>query len=95
MSGETYAGHTYPFRVDNGVVFRNTYSEDGSRLRYETLEGPTAGAGEEVELQAAEIAPRLFFISWVEASGMTVSHAMNLNTKTVHAFWTWQDDGGR
>jgi hypothetical protein len=26
---------------------------------------------------------------------MTVSHAMNLNTKTVHAFWTWQDDGGR
>jgi hypothetical protein len=33
MSGETYAAHTCLFRVDNGVVFRNTYSEDGSRLR--------------------------------------------------------------
>jgi hypothetical protein len=44
MSGETYADHTYLFRVHNGVVFPNTYSEDGSRLRYETLEDPTAGA---------------------------------------------------
>ena len=30
MSTESYAGQTYIFRVDNGVVFRNTYSEDGS-----------------------------------------------------------------
>lgn len=26
---------------------------------------------------------------------MTVTHAMNLNTNTVHAFWTYQADGGR
>ena len=93
MSTESYAGHTYIFRVDNGVVFRNTYSEDGSRLHFESLEGPYGSA--KVELNAAEVAPGLFFVSWVEDSGMTVSHAMNLNSKTVHCFWTWQDEGGR
>ena len=39
MSTESYAGRKYLFRVDNGVVFRNTYSEDGSRLHTECLEG--------------------------------------------------------
>ncbi|MFI7339784.1 MoaF-related domain-containing protein [Streptomyces sp. NPDC050085] len=93
MSALTYAGRTFVFRVDNGVVFRNTYSPDGTGLRYETLEGPAKGAVESVALHAAEVAPGLFLIGWVEKSGMTVTHVMNLNTLTVHAFWTYENDG--
>ncbi|TXC99797.1 MoaF N-terminal domain-containing protein [Streptomyces sp. ISID311] len=95
MSTLTYAGRTFVFRVDNGVVFRNTYSADGTSLHYETLEGPAKGATETVALHAAEVAPGIFLLGWVEESGMTVTHVMNLDTLTVHALWTDENDGRR
>ncbi|GAA3781792.1 hypothetical protein ACFS5L_14825 [Streptomyces phyllanthi] len=95
MSDLTYDGKTFVFRVDNGVVFRNTYTADGTSLRYETLQGPAKGAAETVTLHTAEVAPGLFMLSWVEASGMTITHLMNLNTRTVHAFWTYETGDGR
>ncbi|MFI7296820.1 MoaF-related domain-containing protein [Streptomyces sp. NPDC050121] len=95
MSNLTYAGKTYRFSVDNGVVFHNAYSPDGTTLHYETVAGPTAGASEDVTLHAAEAAPGVFLLGWVEKSGMTVTHAMNLNTLTVHAFWTYDTPEGR
>jgi hypothetical protein len=52
MSTPTYAGHTFELRIDNGVVFRNGYTPDGTGLHYEVLEGPTAGAAETVSLHA-------------------------------------------
>jgi hypothetical protein len=50
MSTPTYAGHTFELRIDNGVVFRNSYTPDGTGLHYEVLEGPTAAAAETVSL---------------------------------------------
>ncbi|MFF3942642.1 MoaF-related domain-containing protein [Streptomyces phaeofaciens] len=95
MSNLTYAGKSYRFSVDNGVVFHNTYGPDGTTLRYETVAGPDAGASENVTLHAAQAAPGVFLLGWVEESGMTVTHAMNLNTLTVHAFWTYDTPEGR
>ena len=88
MSNLTYAGKTYKFSVDNGVVFHNTYSPDGTTLRYKTVACPNTGANEDVTLHAVEVAPGVFLLGWVEESGMTVTHAMNLNALTVQAFWT-------
>ncbi|MGP3945908.1 MoaF-related domain-containing protein [Streptomyces sp. 6N106] len=95
MSGLTYAGKTFVFRVDNGVTFRNTCTADGTSLRYETLQGPAKGTEETVTLHTAEVAPDLFTLGWVEASGMTITHLMNLNTWTVHAVWTYETGDGR
>lgn len=95
MSAQSYADRTFVFRVDNGVVFRNTYSADGTGLHYETLEGPAKGAAEDVALQAAEVAPGIFVMGWVEESGMTVTHVMNLDSLTVHALWTYESNGRR
>ena len=95
MSSLTYAGRTFVFRVDNGVVFRNTYSADGTSLRYEILEGAARGSREKVALHAAEVAPGIFVLGWAEESGMTVTHVMNLTTHTVHAFWTYENGNGR
>jgi phenolic acid decarboxylase len=81
--------------VDNGAVFHNTYSGDGKKLRYEAVAGPTRGAVEEVDLHVAELAEGVFLVGWVEASGMTVTHGMNLNANTVQAFWTYETAGGR
>lgn len=91
----TYAGKTFIITVDNGVTFRNTYSADGTKLHYETIAGPTSGAHEDVVLHSAEVAPGIFIIGWVEQSGMTITHVMNLNTATVHAFWTFDPGNGR
>lgn len=95
MSAHTYAGHTFVFRVDNGTVFRNTYTSDGTGLHYETLEGPGKGSQETVVLHTAEVSPGIFILGWVEQSGMTVTHVMNLKTHTVHAFWTYDTGRGR
>jgi phenolic acid decarboxylase len=95
MSNLTYSGKTYKFSVGNGTVFHNTYSPDGTALHYQTVAGPTTGASEDVTLHAAEVARGVFLLGWAEESGMTVTHAMNLNTLTVHAFWTYDTPEGR
>ncbi|MGK4584255.1 MoaF-related domain-containing protein [Kitasatospora sp. HPMI-4] len=89
-----FAGHTYLFRVDNGAAFRNAYSADGTRLHWEGL-GESAGQSEDVALHVAEVAPQIYFVSWTEASGLTVSHVMDLAKLTVRTFWTYEGEGGR
>ncbi|AXI76931.1 MoaF-related domain-containing protein [Peterkaempfera bronchialis] len=89
-----FAGRTYLFRVDNGAEFRNAYSADGSRLRWEGL-GESAGQGDDVALHVAEVAPEVYFVNWTERSGLTVSHVMDLANLTVRVFWTYEGEGGR
>ncbi|MFD5407831.1 phenolic acid decarboxylase [Streptomyces griseorubiginosus] len=95
MSTLTYAGKKFRFTVDNGTVFHNTYAPDGTELRYETVAGPGTGTVEDVDLHAAEVATGVFLVGWTEKSGMSVTHAMNMNTNTVHAFWTYETPDGR
>lgn len=90
----SFAGRTYLFQVDNGAAFRNAYSADGKRLRWEGL-GESAGQWEDVELHVAQVRPDLYFVSWTEPSGITVSHVMDLAALTVRAFWTYEGEGGR
>ena len=89
-----FAGRTYVFQVDNGAAFRNSYSADGTRLHWEGL-GESAGQFEDVPLHTALVAPGIWFVSWTERSGLTVSHVMDLNSLTVKAFWTFEGESGR
>ncbi|MDH6114089.1 phenolic acid decarboxylase [Kitasatospora sp. MAP12-15] len=89
-----FAGRTYLFQVDNGAAFRNSYSSDGSRLRWEGL-GESAGQWDDVALHVARVAPEVYFVSWTEKSGLTVSHVMDLAALTVRVFWTYEGEGGR
>ncbi|PYC76812.1 hypothetical protein C7C46_21785 [Streptomyces tateyamensis] len=89
-----FAGRTYLFEVDNGAAFRNTYSADGKRLRWEGL-GESAGQWLDVELHVAQVAPQIWFVSWTEDSGLTISHVMDLGAMTVRVFWTYEGEGGR
>ncbi|WP_033212244.1 MoaF-related domain-containing protein [Kitasatospora phosalacinea] len=89
-----FAGRTYLFEVDNGASFRNSYSADGTRLRWEGL-GESAGQYEDVPLHVAAVGPGVWFVSWTERSGITVSHVMDLNALTVKVFWTWEGETGR
>ncbi|UPZ33774.1 hypothetical protein MUK60_41830 [Streptomyces sp. LRE541] len=86
MSELTCAGKVFVFHVDHGVVFRGTYAADGTTLHHETLEGPAIGAEETVTLHTGEVGHGLFMLGRAEKPGMTVTHLMNLNARTVHAF---------
>lgn len=89
-----FAGHAYRLEVDNGVVFRNSYSADGTTLHWEALEGPMKGHDGDEKLSVREIRDGVYHINWVEASGMTVSHVMDLTSKTVSVYWTYVGENG-
>lgn len=91
-----FAGHTYVLTLDNGAVLRNSYSADGATLNWTALEGPMAGHSGREALSVRAVGEGLYFVNWVEASGMTVSHVMDLGRGTVSVYWTYATpDGGR
>ncbi|WP_327354998.1 MoaF-related domain-containing protein [Streptomyces sp. NBC_01304] len=90
-----FAGHAYRLEVDNGVVFRNSYSADGAKLHWEALEGPMKGNSGNQDLAVKKVNDGVYHVNWVEESGMTVSHVMDLNSKTVSVYWTYVDGQGK
>ena len=95
MSTASFADRTFRIRFDNGTVYENTYSSDGSRLHYETVEGPMTGKSEDVVLHTAELGEQTYLVNWVESDGTSVTHVMNLATGRVDAFWTYSDGSAR
>lgn len=91
-----FAGHTYRITVDNGSVFENTYSADGTRLHAVTLAGHGQGTTMDVPLDVATVsaANHVYFVSWVEPDTTTVSHVMHLRARTVQIFFTYANASG-
>ncbi|MEV4658096.1 hypothetical protein [Micromonospora sp. NPDC049301] len=90
-----FAGNSHTLQFEDGAVFRETYSPDGRSLRWEGLEGPFAGSAETVSLYVGEVADGVYFVSWLESSGMTVSRVMDFNNGTAQDFWTKPAEAGR
>lgn len=95
MTDFAFAGKTFEVRLDNGVVFHNTYAAEGNRLRYEEIDGAVESASEEVRLHVAEVAAGIYLLGWNEVSGTAVSHVMDFNTGSITAFWSFDVGGGR
>ncbi|MFJ6216778.1 MoaF-related domain-containing protein [Streptomyces sp. NPDC092296] len=89
-----FAGHTYLVTMDNGNVYRNTYSADGSTLHSETVQGDGVGDSFDAPLQVVQTGIAQYFVSWVEPNGVTISHVMNLLTSTVQAYVTFGTAAG-
>jgi hypothetical protein len=88
MPAPVFAGKSYSFQVDNGMELRDQYAGDGRSLRWEAVKGPTTGQSETVDLHVVEVADGVYFVSWLESSGMTISRVMNFKTGEAQAFWT-------
>jgi phenolic acid decarboxylase len=95
MADFAFAGKTFEVRVDNGVIFHNTYGPEGNKLRYEEIDGAVEGASEEVRVHVAEVAAGIYLLGWNELSGTAVTHVMDFNTDTITAFWSFDVGGGR
>ncbi|MFC3493215.1 MoaF-related domain-containing protein [Glycomyces rhizosphaerae] len=95
MTDFAFAGKTFEVRLDNGVVFHNTYAAEGNKLQYAEIDGATEGASEEVDLYVAEVASRTYLVGWNEVSGTVVTHLMDFKNKRITAFWSFDTGGGR
>lgn len=95
MSDFAFAGKTFEIRLDNGVVFHNTYGSEGSTLHYEEVDGASEGGSEAVGLHVGEVSRGVYLLGWNEVSGTAVTHVMDFNTGTVTGFWSIDDGGGR
>jgi phenolic acid decarboxylase len=67
----------------------------GSRVGWRALTGPAAGKSGTEAASIAELRPGLWFVSWVEGSGTTVSQTLDLEAMTVASFVTFDAGGTR
>lgn len=94
MGVPVFAGKSYSLQVDNGIELRDQYAGDGRSLHWEATKGPTKGQSETVDLNVVEVADGVYFVSWLESSGMTISRVMNFKTGEVQLFWTMPASDG-
>lgn len=60
------------------------------QLQWKALTGPSAGTSGNERIYTIVLAPHLYFISWVESNGTTVSNVVDLSRMRVAAFVTFQ-----
>ena len=83
------AGEVLMICMDNGSVFRNSYSTDGRYVTWEAVSGPAEGRRERCPLHWVRLTPGVFFLNWIESDATTVSHVLNLTTMTAEVFWSF------
>lgn len=64
-----------------------------NQLRWKSIGVSDGGPSEETEdYTVKEIATNVYFVSWMEQSGMTVSEVIDLPNQKVYATITWGDE---
>jgi phenolic acid decarboxylase len=88
-----FAGKKLHFAYDSGIEIDAHYVSD-TELYWRATAGPPAGQAGTEAIQAVEVAPDIFFISWVEEGGLTLSQVLDLEDMKVFSYVT-MDMGGR
>lgn len=81
-------------RYESGLQVEGHYASP-TEVRWKAVTGPAEGKTGTEKTRIVEVAPEVFFVSWLEASGTTVSQVLDLNRRTVTAFVTFDAGGGR
>lgn len=66
-----------------------------STVSWEVRAGAESGSKGTENITVAEVAPNIFFVCWVEASGTTVSQVLDLDHAVVTGFVTFDTPEGR
>lgn len=75
---------------ETGYHFKLEYL-DANQMRYTSLREEDQGKTEVVKIELQDQKSGMISVSWVEATGTTVTHIINLNHGQVYAFMTWPD----
>ena len=82
------------FHYESGLQIIGHYSTP-TEVSWEALAGPAKGSKGTESVHMAEVAPNIFFVSWVEKSGTTVSQVLDLDKLVVTGFVTFDTPQGR
>ena len=82
------------FLYKSGLQVIGDYSTP-TEVSWEALTGPAKGTRGTESVHTAEVARNIFFVSWVEKSGTTVSQVLDLDRFVVTAFVTFDTPQGR
>src|SRR5262249_43684495 len=81
-------------RYESGLEVKAHY-ESATELAWEALTGPSKGTSGNETIYSSEVAPNVFFISWLENHGVSVSNVLDLNDRRMTAFVTFDAGKGR
>ncbi len=84
----SFVGRTIVISYDSGLEVRAHY-QSATQLTWEALTGPSKGQRGTETIHVAEVAPEVFFISWLENKGVSVSNVVDFRSKRVVAFATF------
>lgn len=87
-------GKRFLITYETGDTFE-VYYKSRSELLWKAVGGPTAGSSGKETIHAVEAAPKVFFLSWLEKTGISVSQLLDLNTMQVTTFMTFDAKHGR
>jgi hypothetical protein len=92
--GHPVVGKKLRFRYESGLEVEGHY-RSYTEMGWRALTGPAKGSSGTETIHTAEVAANVFFISWLEKSGTSVSQVLDLNTSKVTAFVTFDTPQGR
>lgn len=82
-AAESYIGQ-FLFNYEGGSVYRVTV-KDAKSLAWECIKGPEKGAHGIEHPERFKVADKIYFVSWVEKTGIQVSQVINLNSLKVYS----------
>lgn len=93
MANETFPGVGHRYRADYGaVVFHVDFAPDGKTLRWADASAEDFDVVARMETYSATfIRPHVFWVTWKEADGTTVTHVEDFESGNVHASITQPD----
>jgi hypothetical protein len=94
VSGTNLRGRKLRFEYDNGVELTAEYP-GANELVWRALAGPAAGTEGTEIYECAEVAPEVFFVSWLERSGTSVSQVIDLVRGALVSYVTFDTPSGR
>ncbi|MCP1237778.1 hypothetical protein NKW55_14460 [Gluconobacter kondonii] len=88
-----YAGRSFVVNYGENLVFRNTYTDDGTTVTAEFLEGPKAGTRMTMPFKWIVLEGGNYLLSWQEEDKSTVVHCDNFEERTTRSFYTTMSGG--
>lgn len=83
FASEAFIGQ-FLFKYDGGSVYRVTV-KDAKSMSWECIKGPEKGAHGIEKPDRSKVAAKIYFVSWVEKTGIHVSQVINLNSLKVYS----------
>jgi hypothetical protein len=89
-----FVGRKIIIRYESGLEVKAHYLS-ATELTWEALTSPSKGTSGAETIYSSEVAPDVFFISWLENNGVSVSNVLDLNNRRMTAFVTFDAGKGR